>query len=235
VNSEPLNRFLVRRLRVTWATAHGLIHEGRVAVDGVVVRHYRRSLGLGVVVTMGGVVVADGPDDLLLVCHKPVGVACSHDPVDAPLLYDQVPEALRHPDLQTVGRLDRKTSGLLLLAVDGQVLNRLANPKSKLPKRYQVTYAGELPAEAEAQVAAGLVLADTGERCLPAELSRTKSGRCTLVLHEGKYHQVKRMLLTLGARVEVLHRDRIGGLNLPANLPVGSFRPLTDEEWALLT
>ena len=220
---------------MTWAAAHGLIHLGRVAVDGVVVRHYRRALVTGAVVAVDGTVVADGPDDLLLVCHKPVGVACSHDLDDAPLLYDLIPEALRHPDLQTVGRLDRNTSGLLLLAVDGQVLQRLTHPARKLPKRYRVGYEGTLPDDAEVRVAAGLVLADTGEPCLPAQLYREAPGRCALVLTEGKYHQVKRMLLTLGARVVDLHRDRIGGLDLPANLPLGSFRPLTDEEWALLT
>ena len=223
--SEPLDRFLVRRQRLSWAAAHDLVHRNRVQVDGVTVRQYRRPLLPETVVAVDGAVVENGPDDSVLICHKPLGVACSHDPDDAPLIYDLVPEALRHPELQTVGRLDRNTTGFLLLSTEGAVIQRLTNPRSKLPKRYRVGYVGELESNAAERVAAGLVLSDTGEPCLPAELTLDGVGRCSLVLTEGKFHQVKRMIHTLGARVETLHRDRLGEWDLPVDLAVGAMRP----------
>jgi 16S rRNA pseudouridine516 synthase len=223
-HAEPLDRFLARRLKLTWAAVHELVHRNRVSVAGALVRQYHRPLAAGEVVQVDGAVLADGPDDSVILCHKPVGVACSHDPDDAPLIYDVVPAELCHPNLQTVGRLDRNTSGFLLLTIDGKLIQRLTDPRSKLPKRYRIGYAGTLESGAVERVAAGLVLADTGERCLPADLSCDAPGRATLVLTEGRFHQVKRMIQTLGARVETLHRDRLGDWDLPADLQPGAMR-----------
>lgn len=231
---EPLDRFLARRGQGSWAAVHQLIHRGGVQVDGQPTRCYHQRLAAAVRVAVDGAEVADGPDTVVLLCHKPAGLACSRDPDDAPLIYAIVPPALDHPDLHTCGRLDRTTTGLLVLTIDGGVTQRLTDPARKRWKRYRVRYAGALPADAARRVEDGLVLPDDGSRCRPARLAGVQpvegGGHCTLELCEGMFHQVKRMLLALGARVEALHRDRIGALALPGDLPCGGMRAATADE-----
>jgi 16S rRNA pseudouridine516 synthase len=232
---EPLDRFLTRRLACTWATARGLIQGSRVRVDGVVCKHYHRQLVDDARVSVDGAEVADGEDATILVCHKPAGVACSHAPEDAPLVYDLVPPAWRHPDLQTVGRLDRDTTGLLLLTIDGTWAQTIVAPRQARWKRYRVAYSGVLAADAVARVAAGLPIAHDQTPCLPARLTlagvdEDAMGLATLELCEGRHHQVKRMIMALGGRVARLHRDRIGGLELPRDLLPGVMRPLSGDE-----
>jgi 16S rRNA pseudouridine516 synthase len=236
---EPLDRFLARRGLGSWAAVRQLIHHDRVTVDGLRTRRYHQRLAVETRVAVDGRVVADGPDTTVLICHKPAGLACSRDPDDAPLIYGIVPPDLDHPDLHTCGRLDRSTTGLLLLTIDGAVTQRLTDPARKRWKRYQVAYAGSLVADAAERVAAGLVLPDDGSRCRPARLGAITpgptGGRCTLELCEGMFHQVKRMILALGGRVETLHRDRIGALDLPPELAPGAMRPATAAELAAAT
>ena len=235
---EPVDRFLARNGLGSWAAVRELIHRGRVQVDGAPCRHYHRPLPAGARVAVDGEPVIDRVDASVLLCHKPAGVACSRDPDDEPLIYGIVPEAVRHPDLHTCGRLDRGTTGLIVLSIDGRLTQRLTDPARKRWKRYRVGFAGVLAADAVARVAEGLVLADDGTRCRPARLTVEAqgagggAGRCTIELREGLHHQVKRMVLTLGGRVETLHRDRIGALDLPADLAPGGFRPPSDVELA---
>ncbi len=227
---EPLDRFLCRTLRLPAAEVRRRVQWGRVAVDGERCHYYHWKLAPGQAVTMDGAPVADRPDDTLLVMHKPTGVACSHDPEEGPLVYDLVPERFRHPDLHTCGRLDRNTTGLLLVTFDGKVMPKLMEPRRKAPKRYRVVHDGVLAADAVAQAAGGMTLADDPRPLLPAELTIDSPDRCTLVLHEGRHHQVKRMIRDWGGRVTALHRDRIGDLELPPDLAPGELRPITLEE-----
>lgn len=236
---ERLERALVRRARLAWAAARWAIHAGRVAVDGRSERRYRAPVRAGAVVTLDGQVLPERAEDGALLCHKPAGVACSHAPEDAPLLYDLLPAAHRHPDLQSAGRLDRDTTGLLVLSIDGALIQALTAPQAGRWKGYAVTWAGRLSPDATAQVAAGLVLAEEPPvACRPARLrllgADALSGRGELWLLEGKHHQVKRMLRTLGAEVVTLHRLAIGALRLPPDLGPGSVRPATPAELACL-
>jgi 16S rRNA pseudouridine516 synthase len=232
---EPLDYFLARRGVGTWAAVRGLIQTRRVAVGGVVCKHYRRSLQPGDEVTVDHLPIADGEDTATLVCHKPPGVACSHLPADAPLIYDLIPPSWRHPNLQTVGRLDRDTSGLILLTIDGTWAQQIVAPRFLRWKRYRLAFSGVLVADAVARVAEGLPIGGETTACLPGRLSFDGEttdglGRATLLLCEGRHHQVKRMIDALGGHVERLHRDRIGGLGLPSDLPPGAMRPLGAEE-----
>ena len=219
----------------TWAAVRSLIQTCQVRVDGVVCKHYHRTLTADSVVTVDGQVVTDSEDASTLICHKPAGLACSHAPQDAPLIYDAVPEAWRHVNLQSVGRLDRDTTGLLLFTIDGTWAQRIVSPKRARWKRYRIAYSGILVGDAEQQVAKGLLLADEETPCLAARLSRNDAAEnslnvATLELCEGRHHQVKRMIQALGGKVERLHRDRIGALELPADLRHGEFRPLNITE-----
>lgn len=173
----------------------------------------------------------DPPPGLLLMLHKPLGVTCSTKDTGR-LVYDLLPPRyrLRDPLLSTVGRLDRETSGLLLLTDDGQLLHRIIAPKSRLPKVYLATLAQDLRGDEAALFAAGTLMLD-GEKTplLPAELDVLDARRARLTLHEGRYHQVRRMFAAVGNHVDALHRERVGGLTL-GDLPDGQWRVLDEED-----
>ena len=177
----------------------------------------------------------DPPPGLLLMLHKPLGVTCSTKDAGR-LVYDLLPPRyrLRDPLLSTVGRLDRETSGLLLLTDDGQLLHRIIAPKSRLPKVYLATLAQDLRGDEAALFAAGTLMLD-GEKTplLPAELDVLDARRARLTLHEGRYHQVRRMFAAVGNHVDALHRERVGGLTL-GDLPDGQWRALDEGDRARL-
>ena len=177
----------------------------------------------------------DPPPGLLLMLHKPLGVTCSTKDTGR-LVYDLLPPRyrLRDPLLSTVGRLDRDTSGLLLLTDDGQLLHRIIAPKSRLPKVYLATLAQDLRGDEAALFAAGTLMLD-GEKTalLPAELDVLDARRARLTLHEGRYHQVRRMFAAVGNHVDALHRERVGGLTL-GDLPDGQWRALDEGDRARL-
>ena len=220
----------MRAAGMTWTATRLAMHAERVAVNGVTTQKYQRSLRLDDRVALDGCPLGDPPDRTILLCHKPVGLTCSHAAQDAPLIYDIVPPELRHPDLNTVGRLDRNTSGLLLITCDGKFLVRVTAPERKLPKRYRIGYSGTLVADAIERCAAGVMIDGFDTPCQSAELTLDGPARATLVISEGRHHQVKRMIAALGGKVVTLHRDRIGGLELPHDLAPGSMRVLSDAE-----
>lgn len=177
----------------------------------------------------------DPAPGLLLVLHKPTGYTCSTRDAGR-LVYDLLPPRfrLRQPVLSTVGRLDRDTSGLLLLTDDGQLLHRIISPKAKLPKVYVATLAEDLRGDEAALFASGTLLLE-GEKAplLPAELEVLGARSARLTLHEGRYHQVRRMFAAAGNHVVALHRERIGGLALDG-LPGGEWRMLGEDDRARL-
>ncbi len=173
----------------------------------------------------------DPAPGLLLMLHKPVGVTCSTKD-QGRLVYDLLPPRfrLRDPLLSTVGRLDRETSGLLLFTDDGALLHRIISPKAELPKVYEATLARPLRGDEAALFASGaLMLESETKPLLPAELTVLDDGRARLVLHEGRYHQVRRMFAAVGNHVEALHRPQVGGLALDG-LEAGRWRVLDEDD-----
>ncbi|MFS8137705.1 MAG: pseudouridine synthase [Thermomonas sp.] len=169
----------------------------------------------------------DAAPGILLMLHKPLGVTCSKKDRGR-VVFDLLPPRfhLRDPALSPVGRLDRDTSGLLLLTDDGQLLHRIIAPKSKLPKVYLVTLAEDLRGDEVATFASGTLLLESEKTpLLPAELDVLGPRTARLTLHEGRYHQVRRMFAAVGNHVDALHRERIGGLTLGA---------LVEGEWVML-
>lgn len=158
----------------------------------------------------------DPAPGMVVLLNKPTGVTCSTKD-QGRLVYDLLPErfARRDPNLSTVGRLDRDTSGLLLLTDDGQLLHRITSPKSGLDKVYEATLAQDLRGDEGAIFASGeLMLEGEHKPLLPAELEVTGPRTARLTLHEGRYHQVRRMFAAVGNHVEALHRAHVGGLDL---------------------
>ncbi|MCI4568410.1 pseudouridine synthase [Lysobacter sp. CFH 32150] len=169
----------------------------------------------------------DPPAGLVLMLHKPVGYTCStKDP--GRIVYDLLPPRyrLRSPLLSTVGRLDRDTSGLLLLTDDGALLHRIVSPKSQLSKVYEATLAHDLRGDEAGLFASGTLLLESEPTPLaPARLEVVDPRHAALTLTEGRYHQVRRMFAAVGNHVTALHRSRIGGLEL-GDLPSGDWRAL---------
>lgn len=167
-----------------------------------------------------------------LMLHKPLGVTCSHKEAGA-LVYDLLPARWRRrdPALSTVGRLDKDTSGLLLLTDDGALLHRIISPRSNLAKRYRAVLARPLEGDERAVFASGtLMLEGEDKPLLPAVLEPLSETEAFLTITEGRYHQVRRMFAAVGNHVAALHRDRIGGLALPEDLAPGAFRLMTDAD-----
>lgn len=173
---------------------------------------------------------------LCLMLHKPLGVTCSHKEA-GPLVYGLLPERWRRrePPLSTVGRLDKETSGLLLLTDDGALLHRIISPKANVAKRYQVTLARPLNGSEAAALASGTLMLEGEDRpLLPVVMEAQDATHCAVTLTEGRYHQVRRMFAALGNHVEALHRDRVGGLDLPEDLPAGEIRILDEQAIAAI-
>jgi 16S rRNA pseudouridine516 synthase len=177
-----------------------------------------------------------------VVLNKPAGVECSQKPSAYASVYSLLPAPLRQrpnkisaPGVQAIGRLDADTTGLLLLSDDGTFIHRMSSPKHHVPKVYEV---GAKHAVTPAQVKKlldGVVLEDDPKPVRAAACEITGEQSLRLVLTEGKYHQVKRMIAAAGNRVEQLHRSQIGAFALPPDLAPGQWRWLREADLALLS
>lgn len=177
----------------------------------------------------------DPAQGLLLMLHKPIGYTCStRDP--GRVVYDLLPPRfrLRNPVLSSVGRLDRDTSGLLLMTDDGALLHRIISPKSNVAKVYEGMLAEPLRGDEAGMFASGTLMLDSETKpLLPAELQVLSPTQVRLTLHEGRYHQVRRMFAAVGNHVEALHRSQLGGLAL-GDLPAGQWHALAEAEVAAI-
>lgn len=177
----------------------------------------------------------DHPEGLLLLFHKPAGLVCSHEGREGPSVYDGLPERWRrrNPPVTSVGRLDKETTGLLLLTDLPDVVHRLTSPRHKVPKVYRAVLDRAVPAEAAERFAAGaLVLPGEEHPCAPAALEVLGPREARLTLTEGRYHQVRRMFAALGATVVALHRESFGPLTLEGVAP-GQWRELPPGTFAV--
>ncbi len=165
----------------------------------------------------------------LIVMNKPTGVECSQKPKHHPSVYGLLPAPLRRRDVQSIGRLDEDTTGLLLFTDDGALIHRLTSPKRHVPKVYEVGCKHPVTAEQIARLLAGVTLVDDPAtvRAAAAEMTGQRDDGLyglRLTLTDGKYHQVKRMLAAVSNRVEALHRSGFGALTLPADLAPGHWQ-----------
>jgi 16S rRNA pseudouridine516 synthase len=159
----------------------------------------------------------DHPSGLLLMLNKPLGLVCSHDNREGPNVYSLLPARWRqrNPTVTSVGRLDKDTSGLLLLTDNSALVHRLTSPKHKVPKVYRATVDVDLSPELIGVFASGTItLHGEAAPCAPAELKLLGPREAEVTLTEGKYHQVRRMFSAHGATVLSLHRSRFGSLDL---------------------
>ena len=173
---------------------------------------------------------------LVMLLNKPLGMTCSRKE-DGALVYDILPERWkrRDPAISTIGRLDKQTSGLLLLTDDGDLLHRVISPKKHVAKVYRATLARPLVGhEGDLFAQGGLVLEGEDKPLAPAHLEVLSPTEARLTVTEGRYHMVRRMFAAVGNHVEALHRERLGGLALPDALAPGDWRMLSAEEIDLI-
>jgi 16S rRNA pseudouridine516 synthase len=218
---------------------NALVARKQVVLDGVTVKDAGARIAvvadLPARMTVAGQPL-DPPAPLTLVMHKPLGVVCSHREAGRSV-YELLPTRWRArvPGLSTIGRLDKDTSGLLLITDDGPFLHRVISPRSHVAKRYVATLDRPLKGdEAEVFAAGTLMLEGEADPLAPAILEAVGPTEAILTITEGRYHQVRRMFAAVGNHVTALHRDRIGGLALPAGLEPGGFRILTPDEQAVI-
>ena len=224
-----LDAFLARAGCGTRSEVRQLIRRGRVFLDDTVCRRSGEHVR-GRTVRVDGEFVEAPPDALHVVLNKPLGVSCSHDPREEPLVDGLLPDAWQSLGIQMVGRLDRATTGLLVLTTDGALLHKLTHPSRKVVKRYRVRFSGNLPADAVERCAGGFSIGREERPTRPARLEIDGPSRATIYLREGRNRQVRRMFQRLGVEVIELHRDRVGAYELPEDLRPGAWARLGEDD-----
>jgi 16S rRNA pseudouridine516 synthase len=209
--------------------ARELIRDGRLTVDGVT----RESPEFKCDPDRAQIAVDGAPlswsNFHYYMLDKPAGVLTATADRSQNTVIDLLPPEIRRQGLFPVGRLDKDTTGLLILTNDGDFAHRVISPKSEIRKLYLAETDGTPTADDVRAFAEGLTLGD-GTRCLPAKLEPLGECRCLVTVFEGKYHQVKRMLASRGKPVKSLRRLTIGTLQIDEDLGAGGFRKLTEDE-----
>ncbi len=173
---------------------------------------------------------------MVILLNKPLGMTCSHKE-DGALVYDILPDRWRRrdPAISTIGRLDKQTSGLLLLTDDGDLLHRVISPKRHVKKTYRAKLARPLNGTERDLFASGhLMLEGENKPLAPAELEVVSETEALLSVTEGRYHQVRRMFAATGNHVEGLHRECLGGLSLPDSMAPGQWKLLSEDVIAMI-
>ena len=208
----------------TRRACRGLILDGRVGVAGEVITDPGAEIA-----TEGQVFSVDGEDwpyreKVYVMLHKPSGYECSRQPRHHPGVLCLLPRQLLERGIQTVGRLDEDTTGLLLLTDDGAFIHAMSSAKKKVLKVYRVTTKHAITDEQISALLAGVMLNDETEPVAAMAAERLDDHTLKLTLTGGKYHQVKRMVAASGNRVEALHRESVGPYVLPQDLEPGEWR-----------
>jgi 23S rRNA pseudouridine2605 synthase len=234
-STEPirLNKFLAQCRLASRRKAEDLIRAGRVAIDGIPIRSPNQEIPLGSVVTVDGNVVKPEQNRLIVAFHKPRGiVTTTDDPQGRKTVLDWLPEKFRGQGLFPVGRLDKETSGLLLLCNDGDLIHRLLHPSHEVWKHYQVTVRGKVSHAVVERLRSGVFL--DGKKTAPAEVhpvKHTDSSETVLEIRirEGRKRQIRRMCREVKLHVIDLKRVAFGPIEL-GNMPEGECRALSANE-----
>ena len=228
-----LDKFISKATELSRKDCKKILHAGEVTVNGEVVKD--SSLHIDEVsddIEWAGEPLSVAMGNRYLLLYKPEGFECTLKPKEWPIVTDLI-DVPQLGSLRIAGRLDVDTTGALLLSDDGGFLHRVTSPKHHVAKVYELTLADPMTEAQQAfaiqELAKGIMLEDEYDKTKPAELSFSDATHAKLVLTEGKYHQVKRMMGYFGNKVIELHRASIGNITL-AGLEKGESRFLTAEE-----
>lgn len=231
-----LDKFLANMKVGSRSQVHEIIKAGQVTVNGKVCRSAKQKVKEDAEVLVNGQAVVYQQYHYFLL-NKPAGVLSATEDSRQKTVLDLLTDQDRYQKIAPVGRLDKDTTGLLLLTNDGQLAHQLLAPEYHVPKTYYALLAGVADEETAKAIAAGLTLKD-GTELKPGQLKILRQDQeqseIEITITEGKYHQVKRMFASQGMKVLKLKRLSMGPLTLPADLAPGSYRSLTAEELAAL-
>lgn len=223
-----LDQFVSQALGISRNEAQKLIRAGLISLHGQVLTKAPTAIDSHAQLVYEDDVLSL-PSLLYLMLNKPQGViSATEDPSQRTVL-----DLIKHPQvssLHPVGRLDKDTTGLLLLTNDGQWSHRITAPRKHVPKVYLAKLAEPISLAAAAQLEQGVLLHGETQTVAASKAEILPEQYLRLTIHEGKYHQIKRMLAAVGNRVEQLHRERIGGLSLDGRLAAGEWRLLSHAE-----
>lgn len=165
-------------------------------------------------------------EQVYIALKKPKGFECSHQPQHHQSVFSLLPEIMIHRGVQAIGRLDQDTTGLLLLTDDGKYLQALTHPRKHVPKVYHVTTLDPVTPEQIVMLSEGVSLHQEKGIFAATDVVMLETHQLTMTIHQGVYHQVKRMIAAVGNKVEALHRHQVGQLVLPE---------IADGEWIYLS
>lgn len=222
----PIDKILQQQGFGTRAYCRALIETGEVLVNGAICDDPDELFDLADLSWQIDDETWQYREHVYLLMNKPANYECSQKPQHHMSVLSILPSQLRNRDVQCVGRLDVDTTGLLLISDDGQFIHKNTSPKKNVDKVYHATCRHALTDEMLNALTAGVLLHDENETLKAVSARRLDENNpnlLELVLREGKYHQVKRMVAAAGNRVDELHRVRVGEFELPADLPIGQW------------
>ena len=228
---ERLDKIISNRTGISRKDAKSAISSGKVTVSGNVIRSSDYKVGENEEIILDGKKIS-GNAHVYIVLNKPKGYVSATEDPQQKTVTELVPPELFRNGIFPAGRLDKDTTGLMIITDDGDFAHRILAPKKHVPKKYAVTL--DLPVTEEMKIGFenGIELSDG--ICKSAKLFKTGEYTCEVTLSEGRYHQIKRMFGCFGAKVTELHRLSMGGFSLPENLLPGECRELSEKELALI-
>lgn len=227
-----LDKFLCDTLNITRTEAKKVISSGRITQNGCVMKSGSIQVGEDEPICLDGSPVSY-QRYFYIMLNKPQGYVCANVDSQSKTVFDLLPKEYRKKDLFVCGRLDKDTTGLVLLTNNGPLAHRVLAPKKCIFKEYIVTLRDKVSKEDIMKLEAGLTL-KSGQTFLPAYFYPQQPNCGLLKISEGKFHQIKRMFAALGNEVVALHRKSIHGLTLDEALEEGECRYLTEHEVAAL-
>lgn len=223
-----LDKLLSNASNLTRSQAVKAIRQGDVSVDGIVTLKGTLKVTDENQVNYLGTQLSE-PKPRYYMLNKPVGCVSANKDKNSLTVFDYL-SVPRREGLHVAGRLDKDTTGLIIATDDGQWSHKLTSPKHNHTKRYRVTLAEGLTQEAQQQLEQGLMLEGEKKITKPAIIEILEPKLVNLIISEGRYHQVKRMLLAVGNEVVALHREAVGHIELDQELAAGKWRQLTVSE-----
>ncbi len=229
MNLQRLDKIIANQFNLPRKITKACIHRGKVRVDGKVVRDPAMQVDVDSVKIEYRGQAMEYKEHLYLILNKPKGVLSASTDKNRQTVVDLVPEGLKRQGLFPVGRLDKDTTGLLIITDDGDFAHNVISPKKELFKTYRVTLDGDMTDEKARVLEQGVTLAD-GTRLKKCVITQYNKNLCEIKILEGKYHQIKRMFGVVELGVNELERIAVGKLLLPEDLKVGDCRELEKTE-----
>ncbi len=233
MGKQRLDKIISSQFNISRSEARASVRRGQVCVDGSIIKDFGALIDPETQSVSFGNENMNYKKHIYVMLNKPKGVLSASSDKNRKTVVDLVPPELSRNGLFPVGRLDKETTGLIIITDDGDFAHKVISPKMEVNKTYIATLDGEVTKDMCDKFAAGIVLAD-GTKCRSAILEPLSKTQAKITIYEGKYHQIKRMFGTVGLGVNELHRISVGGLVLPKDLECGKCVELDNNQIKLV-